>query len=71
MFNLSMLTPKRIGAINEILQAAKGNEVMRRLGEKFVGADAQTAYDHIRNLSDEEKRVLAVMIGQINHKFGR
>lgn len=65
------LSPKTISRINEIWQMASSNKTMQDLFKKLDGCNTTDAYIILKNLEDNELKVLAALIGQANAKFER
>lgn len=47
----------------------QGSPSVQRVVGKFCNVNAQGAYDNLKQLSDQELRVLAVIIGKLNDVF--
>lgn len=65
------VNPIALAKISSLFEMAKGNETLCHVFEKLDGATSAEAYHQLKNLSDQELRVIAAMIGQANKKFER
>lgn len=61
----------QIDIVLSLWDTARANHTLRELTKSLDGCDSAEAYERLKNLSDHELRVMAALIGQTNHKFGR
>lgn len=65
------LSPSIISKITNLFNVAKSNPTLVNLFYDLDGATTAQAYKRLRNLSDEELRLLAALIGLTNKEFER
>jgi hypothetical protein len=71
MLNFGKVGAKNLARISELWDLAKDNPTLRALFKKLDGTNAKEAYIILKNMDDNELRLLAALIGQANSKFER
>ena len=61
----------KVNMAKKVWNVVKKNKYLPKLQKQFVGADAETAYRHLKNLSDAELRAIAKTIEEVNIATGQ
>lgn len=61
----------KMNIAKKVWNVVKKNKYLPKLQKQFVGVDAETAYRHLKNLSDAELKAIAKTIEDINIVTGQ